>query len=290
MFVDTIRSCRVLAVSHALGHHYMDEGDQEISLLGRLIDHARATATFSIYYGEGRDRYDTQPGRTTHEAIFNTNDGQFRCPNAQQGFSGFTTWTRGLAWAMLGFPEQLEFLSTLPDEDLEPFGGRAEIEAIFVEAARATCDFYIRNTPTDGIPYWDTGAPDLHKLGDDVLDRPADPFNDYEPVDSSAAAIACQGLIRLGRYLGEAGDDYTQAGLTVIQSLLAEPYLSISDEHQGLILHSIYHRPNGWDYVPEGAKIANGESSMWGDYHAREAALLVQRLVEGGDYHFYDCV
>ena len=29
---------------------------------------------------------------------------------------------------------------------------------------------------------------------------------------------------------------------------------------------------------------------MWGDYHAREAALLVQRLAEGGDYHFYDCV
>lgn len=290
LFVDTIRSCRVLAVSHALGHQYMDEGDQEISLLGRLIDHARATATFSIYYGEGRDRYDTQPGRTTHEAIFNTNDGQFRCPNAQQGFSGFTTWTRGLAWAMLGFPEQLEFLSTLPDEALEPFGGRAEIEATFLEAARATCDFYIRNTPTDGIPYWDTGAPNLHKLGDDVLDRPADPFNDYEPVDSSAAAIACQGLIRLGRYLGEAGGDYTQAGLTVIQSLLADPYLSTSDGHHGLILHSIYHQPNGWDYVPEGAKIASGESSMWGDYHAREAALLVQRLAEGGDYHFYDCV
>jgi len=290
LFVDTIRSCRALAVSHALGHQYMDEGDQEISLLGRIIDHARATAKFSIYYGDGRDNYDAQPGRTTHEAIFNTNDGQFRCPNAQQGFSGFTTWTRGLAWAMVGFPEQLEFLRTLEDAELEKFGGRAGIEEIFLKAARATCDFYIANSAADGIPYWDTGAPNLHKFGDDYLDKPADPYNDHEPVDSSAAAIACQGLVRLGRYLGEEGARYLQAGLTVFKSLMDEPYLSTDDGHQGLILHSIYHQPNGWDHVPDGSKIANGESSMWGDHHAREAALLVGRLAEGKDYYFYDCV
>ena len=49
-----------------------------------------------------------------------------------------------------------------------------------------------------------------------------DPFNDLEPVDSSGAAIAAQGLIRLGNYLrkhgeSEAGDSYYQAGLTVAQ-------------------------------------------------------------------------
>ena len=51
LFVDTIRSCRALAVSHLLGHKYMDEGDKEISLLGRLIKHALSTAKYSIYYG-----------------------------------------------------------------------------------------------------------------------------------------------------------------------------------------------------------------------------------------------
>ena len=44
--------------------------------------------------------------------------------------------------------------------------------------------------------------------------------------------------------------------------------------HQGLILHSVYHRPNGWDYMPPGRKIPCGESSMWGDYHVREVALV----------------
>ena len=57
-----------------------------------------------------------------------------------------------------------------------------------LRAAIASCDFYIENTPTDGVPYWDTGAPRLVLLGE-YTDCPADPFNDQEPVDSSAAAI-----------------------------------------------------------------------------------------------------
>lgn len=63
------------------------------------------------------------------------------------------------------FAKQLEFLQTLPDEELDAFGGRALIEGIFRRAAEATCDFYIANTPTDGIPYWDTGAPGLAPTG-----------------------------------------------------------------------------------------------------------------------------
>lgn len=282
LFVDTIRSCRALLVSHLLGHQYMDEGDREISLLHRAIQHGLATAKYSVFYGEGRDSYDTEPGRTTHEAVFNTNDGQFRCPNAQQGFSGFTTWTRGLAWAMVGFAEELELLATLPD-----FENRADVVATFERAAKSTCDFFIDNTPTDGIPYWDTGAPNLHKLGADLLDRPSDPYNDHEPVDSSAAAIGAQGLLRLGSYLGD--NSYTAAGLTVAQSLFNAPYLSENPAHQGLTLHSIYHRPNGWDHIPDGSKIPNGESSMWGDYHARELALLISRMAAGKSYHYYDC-
>jgi len=282
LFVDTIRSLRSLAVGHRLGHVLMGENDQRISLLGRLIEHAQATAKYSVYYDDGRDSYDLR-GRTTHEAVFNRNDGQFRCANSQQGYAPFSTWMRGLAWAMCGFAEQLEFLATLPDADLASFGGRAAVEAWMRKAAEATCDFYIEHSATDGIPYWDTGAPGLAKMGD-YLGRTADPFNDHEPVDSSAAAIGAQGLLRLGTWLGESGKRYVEAGLTVLDTLFAEPYLSVDAGHQGLILHSIYHRPNGWDYVPTGSKIPRGESSMWGDYHAREVALYVQRLALGKPY------
>jgi len=288
LFVDTIRSLRSLAIAHRLGHRLNEEQDAQISLLQRLVQHAKATAGFSVYYGRGRDYYDVR-GRTTHEAIFNTVNGSFRGPNSQQGYSPFSTWTRGLAWAILGFAEQLEFLATVSDAELAPFADRAAVERIMREAAWATCDFYIdQGSAADGIPYWDTGAPGLARLSG-WHDRAADPFNDHEPVDSSAAAIAAQGLLRFGRYLQASGGDgsrYLQAGLGVLNTLFdpAGPYLSTDPAHEGLILHSVYHRPNGWDHVPEGSAIPRGESSQWGDYHAREAALYVLRLATNQPY------
>lgn len=290
LFADTIRSLRSLALAHLLGHVLMEENERRVSLLGRLIDHARATAKYTVYYGEGRDAYDVR-GRVAHESIFNTNDGGYRCPGTQQGHSPFTTWTRGLAWVMCGFAEQLECLDVVSGEELETFGGRETVESVMRKAAMATCDFYIENTPADGIPYWDTGAPGLRELGD-YLDRPADPFNDYEPVDSSAAAIAAQGLLRFGHYLQEKGQTedggrYWQAGLTVLSVLLDEPYICTDASHQGLVLHCVYHRPNGWDYIPGGRKVPCGEASMWGDYHAREVALYLQRIIRNETYYTF---
>lgn len=290
LFVDTIRSCRSLIISHSLGHVLQIEGDQQISLLDRAVEHMKATANYSIFYGEGRDEYDVW-GRTAHESVFNVKDGNFRCPNSQQGYSGFSTWTRGLSWAMCGFAEEIEWFDSVKDAGIAGVNVKENILPFMIKAARATCDFYIDNCPMDGVPYWDTGAPGLNKLGD-YLNRPADPFNDFEPVDSSAAAIAAQGLLRFGRYLQqngetEAGDHYWQAGLTVLNTIFDEPYLSTDPKHQGLLLHSVYHRPNGWDHIPAGSKIPNGESSMWGDYHARELALYVQRLINNETYYTF---
>src|SRR4029453_15779110 len=72
----------------------------------------------------------------------------------------------------------------------------------------------------------------------------------------------------------------------VLDTLIDEtgPYLSRSPQHQGLLLHSIYPPPNGWDRVPLDSRIPRGESSMWGDYHLREAALYAKRVAENGPY------
>ncbi len=280
LFVDTIRSLRALAVSHKLGHALMGENDLRISLLARVIEHAQSTAQYSVYYGNGRDFYDVR-GRTAHESIFNVNDGNYRCPNSQQGYSPFSTWTRGLAWAMCGFAEQLEFFASPHAAELEKWGGHEPVESTLRKAAEATCDFYIDHSPTDGVPYWDTGAPNLCKLGDWENKR-SDPFNEHEPIDSSAAAIAAQGLLRLGKYLNN--DRYWKAGLAVCNTLFDEPYLSIDPNHQGLLLHSVYHRPNGWDATPGESKVPRGEACMWGDYHLREVALYLLRLIENRPY------
>jgi unsaturated chondroitin disaccharide hydrolase len=286
LFVDTIRSLRALALSHTLGHRLVEEQDASVNLLARLVQHARATADFSVYYGKGRDSFDVR-GRTAHESLFNAANGTYRGPSTQQGYSPFSTWTRGLAWAMLGFAEQLEFIATVDAGEFADLGGKTDVEAWMLEAARATCDFYIdRAAAADGVPYWDTGAPGLAALGD-WGSRASDPFNDHEPVDSSAAAIGAQGLLRLARVLSSRGEDgrrYEQAGLIVLDTLCREPYLSTDPGHHGLLLHAVYHWPNGWDHVPPGSRVPRGESCQWGDYHLREAALLVKRMAEGARY------
>lgn len=276
LFSDTIRSCRSLVLAHQLGHVLAGENDRAIDLLGRALDHAANTARYNVYYGEGRDVYDV-PGRVCHESLFNVTDGHYRCASTQQGYSPFSTWTRGLAWILLGYAEELEAMGALPDIDFESHGGRSEVAGWMRRAATVTAEYYIAQTARDGIPYWDDGAPGLARMPE-WREAPSDPDNPYEPVDSSAAAIAAQGLLRLGHVLGgEAGRRYTQAGLTTARTLLSPPYLSEDAKHQGLVLHAVYHRPKNWDYLPAGSAVPRGESCMWGDYHGLELAVYLQR-------------
>lgn len=294
LFSDTVRSARALVIADQLGHVLMGENDRKISLLERTVHHLHSTSKYNVYFGQGRDRYDV-PGRVVHESIFNINDARYRCPSTQQGYAPFSTWTRGLAWIVLGFAEQLEYFKHVPagiyhsefNRDIQ----HEEFMNMLERTARVTADYYIENTPVCGVPYWDTGAPGLSRLGD-YLDRDADPYNPYEPVDSSAAAITAQGLIRFGRFLDarepSSGTRYIKAGLKVLETLLGAPYLSTAPDHQGLLLHAVYHRPNGWDHIPEGQNVPCNESCMWGDYHLRELALYVQRIARDEPYYrFY---
>ena len=295
LFADTIRSLRALVISHQLGHVLMAEQDCKINLLQRALQHAETTARYNVYFGQDRDAYDAR-GRVAHESIFNVNNGVYRCPSTQQGYAPFSTWTRGHAWILLGYTEQLEFMQSLPPAEIDGiapglFATKESILQRFLEVATAVADYYLEQTPVDGIPYWDTGAPGLALLGD-YLERPADPFNNHEPVDSSAAAISAQGLIRLGKYLelkkkGSLARRYFQAGLTIADRLFDAPYLSTDPDHQGLLLHSVYHRPNAWDHIPAGQKVPCGESSMWGDYHAMELGLMILRMATDKPYYTF---
>lgn len=283
LFSDTIRSCRSLVLADLLGHVLMGENDKPISLMDRAVQHIQNTLRYNVYYGKGRDHYDLR-GRVVHESIFNTNDGNYRCPSTQQGYSPFSTWTRGLAWILTGCAEQLEFWKkTRPGEK------KSELVQAMEEAAKATADFHIAHSCADGIPFWDTGAPGLAKCPD-YPKKKSRPDNPWEPVDSSAAAIAAQGFLRLGQYLGlktAAGKRYWQAGLTMARTLFRAPYLAEDPKHEGLLLHSIYHQPNGWDYVPKGGKVPHGESCMWGDYHGAELALYLYRQLKGEPYYTF---
>ncbi|MCY4171713.1 MAG: glycosyl hydrolase [Bacteroidetes bacterium] len=282
LFADTIRSLRALAISYVLGGVIIEEQDQEYSLLERMIAHIRTTSRYLVSTSELLDGYSI-PGRVAHEAIFNIESATFRCLSTQQGYSPFTTWTRGLAWIILGYAEILEFFRMLPDQIRAMY---QDIEAELLTTLRCAADYYIESTPICGVPYWDTGAPGLLDLNG-WSEREADPFNDKEPVDSSAAAIAAQGLLRLGEIVGDYGNKYTAAGRRTAYTILQKPYLSTDLNHQGLLLHSVYHWPRRWDQIPTGSKIAHGESVMWGDYHLRELALYIGRLMEAKPYYTF---
>ncbi|HZZ42110.1 MAG TPA: hypothetical protein VFE58_04170 [Tepidisphaeraceae bacterium] len=288
LFIDTMRTLRILCLSWQLGHSLHHENDRRADLLKRAVLHGLASNQFLLFHRSTSHTYDVK-GRTAHEAVFSRNDGSFRCRSTQQGYSPFSTWTRGLAWAILGYAELLEFFVTIPDERFEQATTlkKSAVIAAFQQAATETADHYLNDcTASDGIPYWDDGAPNLHKLGN-WQSQPANPYNDHEPVDSSAAAIAAQGLLRLGRQLTRS--NYTQSGLTIAKTLLNEPYLSTSNTHQGLLLHSIYHRPNNWDHIPPNRKIPCNESSLWGDYHLLELSLMIHRLAKNQPYlTFFD--
>lgn len=321
LFSDTIRSMRILALGYQLGHYLSAEQDEKISLLKRLLLHAEATARYNVYFGTGRDSYDIR-GRVVHESIFNSKNGTYRCPSTQQGYSPFSTWTRGLSWILSGYAEELEWLETLEDSEIAAveiaeetrFRGKEDVERRFLETACAVADFHIATSPADGIPYWDTGAPGLRESSR-ATNAPADPFNREEPVDSSAAAISAQGLFRLSRYLernaarlartglyqlserwpdapssaeeiATLADRYAAAARLMTATLLDEPYLAAGD-HQGILLHSVYHRPRGWDHTPDDSGVPRGESCMWGDYHLLELGAYVSALSRGDSYHAF---
>ena len=200
LFVDTIRSLRALALSHRLGHRLSEEQDVEIDLLERLLQHARRDRAVQRLLRQ-RSRYlrsSAAAWRTSRSSMPRT--GPIAAPTASKATRPSARGRAASRGRCSGSPSSSSFLTR---SRIRAFTGepRAAVDAWMLEAARATCDFYIDHAAcADGIPYWDTGAPGLATL-EGWAERDADPFNDVEPVDSSAAAIAAQGLLRLGHVL-----------------------------------------------------------------------------------------
>ncbi len=143
----------------------MGEQDEKINLLARGMQHSETTARYNVFFGENRDSYDIR-GRVAHETIFNVHNGTYRCPNTQQGYSPYTTWTRGLAWIFSGFAELLEYIDTLEESEFnnlvpELYADKQAAIERFKAIIEAVADFYLEHSTTDGIVYWDTGAPGL---------------------------------------------------------------------------------------------------------------------------------
>ena len=225
LFVDIMMNIRLLFRAHQLGG-----GDE---LYRRAAIHARTTEKHLVR--KAGPRLVDGEGKVIHEAIFNPVRGEFRNLSTQQGYSPFTCWARGLAWAMYGFTDTWLFTK----------------EPLFLETAERCAGYYLEHTPDDGVPFWDYGAPDIPD----------------EPLDSSAAAIAAGAFWKLKDIPGtrRGADVYRRAALAILSTLTGDAFTGDASR-EGILRHGVYHKPMGWGV---------DESVMWGDYFFMETLHAV---------------
>jgi len=180
-------------------------------------------------------------GSTAHEGLFDLETGEFIRQTTQQGYRGDSCWSRGLTWALYGFSIAYEYSR----------------DPRFLQTAEACADYYITHTPADGIPPWDFNAPTESRL----------------LVDSSAAAIAAAGLLRLCRQAPDPikGHFYWSTAIHILRTLCTK-FLPISDpEWEGILKGGVYHIHKG---------LGVDESVMWGEYYFVEALEEALRIMQ----------
>jgi unsaturated chondroitin disaccharide hydrolase len=180
-------------------------------------------------------------GSAAHEGLFDLETGEFLRQTTQQGFRGDSCWSRGLTWAMYGFATAYEYSR----------------DPRCLQTAEACTDYYISHTPPGGIPPWDYNAPAENR----------------SVVDSSAAAIAAAGLLRLCRLVADPmkGHFYWSTAIHILRTLCTK-YLAAGDpEWEGVLKGGVYHIHNG---------LGVDESVMWGEYFFVEALEEALRVME----------
>lgn len=176
-------------------------------------------------------------GSTAHEGIFDLETGEFLRQTTHQGYRGDSCWSRGLAWSLYGFSTSYEYSR----------------DPRFLTTAEACADFYITQTPADGVPPWDYNAP---------ID-PADPLSRSQ-VDTSTGAIAAAGMLRLCRLVQDPvkGHFYWSTAKRILRSL-CEKYAATDDpQWEGILKGGVYHIHKD---------LGVNESVMWGEYFFMEA-------------------
>jgi unsaturated chondroitin disaccharide hydrolase len=180
-------------------------------------------------------------GSTAHEGIFDLETGEFVRQTTQQGYRGDSCWSRGLAWALYGFSVSFEYSR----------------DPRFLETAEACADYFITHSNGDGIPPWDFNAPPESR----------------GLIDTSAAAIAASGLLRLCRLLNDPikGHFYWSTAILILRTL-CEKHLAKKDKKwEGVLKGGVYHLHK---------ELGVDESVMWGEYFFTEA--LEQALPQLG--------
>ncbi|KAK7204070.1 Six-hairpin glycosidase [Myxozyma melibiosi] len=140
-----------------------------------------------------------------------------------QGYKNGTVWSRGQAWALLGYAETYGWTKN----------------STFLDAAIKIAEYFISQLPEDGVPHWDFDAP-----------RPT--FR-----DTSAAMIAANGILVIYQYTRN--PQHLAWALNLLKSTVAlslSPHASFtSDEAKPVEM-------GGYDTILKNATINNNENAF----------------------------
>lgn len=181
-----------------------------------------------------------RPDYTTfHSYVFDPENGEPKYGKTVQGYADDSCWARGQAWAIGGFTFAYEYT-----------GNRR-----YLAIAKKCAGVFLDALESDLVPVWD-------------LTLKGEPG---EPRDSSAAAIAASGLLRLAENtVGAEKAQYRQWAGSITESLFKRYSTRDMSEEQGLLLHACGNKPAGRD---------TDCSLIYGDYFFAEA---VAGLLETG--------
>ena len=243
----------VLEAGRTLAKRFQDKGEYLCSFLGAeslFIDimmnvgiifyTARETGDEALWDVARRHCLTTRrrlvrgDGSTAHEGLFDTETGEFLRQSTRQGWRGDSAWARGQGWALYGFGSTYSYT-----------GDRR-----FLRTARQCADFYIENTPEHGVlpNDWDEHDPEV-------------------PYESSAAAIAAAGRLRLSDLEDDTAraQGYRRYAYNILRTLTGPDFLANETPcWDGVLKRGIYHPDKG---------LGVDESTMWGDYFFLQALI-----------------
>jgi uncharacterized protein YyaL (SSP411 family) len=129
---------------------------------------------------------------TFHVVNFDQATGSVKAKFTNQGYSDSSSWTRGQAWAITGFAQTYGWTG----------------EKSFLDTASSCADYFLKRLEESesAVPPWDFDAPNE---------------DGKRPTDTSAAMIACYGLLLLHRSLIALGQQssYFNAALHILASV-----------------------------------------------------------------------
>jgi len=147
-----------------------------------------------------------------HVIDYDPETGKVRNKHTAQGFSNESSWARGQAWGLYGYTVCYRYT-----KDQRYLKQAEKIAKYIIE---------FKNTPGDGIPYWDYHAKNIPN----------------EPRDVSAAAITVSALLELNQYTQES---YLPEIHKIMNSLASEQYTAKIGENKHFVLkHSVGSIPH----------------------------------------------